>query len=98
MSEADKLSQSVQTTYWLIGKFSADLTNEDSVVQPPFGAKSFNWVLGHILVGRDSVMRLLDSEPILDSRETKLYETGSVMVDITTTVSLKDLLHSLDKS
>jgi hypothetical protein len=98
MSEADRLIESFQTTYWLIGKFSTALTHEDSVVQPSFKANTFNWVLGHILVGRDRVLRLLDQAPVLDSTETKLYETGSIAVDVKTAISLDRLLHSLDKS
>jgi len=98
MSEADKLSDSFKTTYWLIGKFAEDLTHEDSVAQPPFKANTFNWVLGHILVGRDRVLNLLEQSPVLDTAATKLYETGSDPVNGATAVTLETLLQLLDAS
>ena len=98
MSEGKRLAESFQTTYWLIGKFSAGLTLEDSVAQPPFKANTFNWVLGHILVSRDRALSLLDQAPILDPTETSLYETGSIPVNVETAVSLDRLLQILDTS
>lgn len=98
MSEVDKLTESFRTTNWLITRFSAGLTHEDSVTHPPFKANTFNWVLGHILVGRDRVLRLLDQEPLLDSSWTGLYESGSPTITIKTAVTLGNLLNTLEKS
>ena len=98
MSEGKRLTESFQTTYWLIGKFAAGLTLEDSIAQPPFKANTFNWVLGHILVSRDRALSLLDQAPLLDPAETNLYETGSIPVNVETAVSLSRLLQILDAS
>jgi hypothetical protein len=98
MSEGKRLTESFQTTYWLIGKFAAGLTFEDSMAQLPFKANTFNWVLGHILVSRDRALSLLDQTPVLDPTDTKLYETGSTPVNEETAVSLDRLLQSLDAS
>jgi hypothetical protein len=98
MSRIPRLIQSFETTHWLIDKFAADLTHEDSIAQPLFRANSFNWVLGHILVSRDRVLRLLDRSPILQEAETKLYDTGSVPISSATAVSFEKLMHSLDLS
>ena len=98
MSEGKRLAESFQTTYWLIGKFAAGLTLEDSIAQPPFKANTFNWVLGHILVSRDRALRLLDLAPVLDLTEKSLYETGSIPVNVETAVSLNRLLQILDAS
>ena len=98
MSEGKRLTESFQTTYWLIGKFAEGLTLEDSIAQPPFEANTFNWVLGHILVSRDRALSLLDQAPVLDPTETSLYETGSIPVNVETAVSLDRLLQILDAS
>ena len=98
MSEGTRLAESFQTTYWLIGRFAAGLTFEDSIAQPPFKANTFNWVLGHILVSRDRALSLLDQTLVLDPTETSLYETGSIPVNGETAVSLDRLLQILDAS
>ncbi len=98
MSEGKRLTESFQTTYWLIGRFAEGLTFEDSIAQPPFKANTFNWVLGHILVSRDGALSLLDQAPLLNPAEISLYETGSIPVNVETAVSLKRLLQILDAS
>lgn len=98
MSEGKRLTESFKTTYWLIGKFAAGLTLEDSIAEPPFKANTFNWVLGHILVGRDRALSLQDQAPVLDPTQTSLYETGSIPISVGTAVSLNRLLQILDAS
>ena len=98
MSEASRLSDSFKTTYWLIGKFAEGLTHEDSVVQPPFKANTFNWVLGHILVGRDRALSMLGQTPALNTANTSLYQSGSDPVNGETAVTLDRLLQLLDVS
>lgn len=56
---------------------SEGLTNEDSLLQPPFRGNCLNWVLGHIAVSRDRVLRLFGEEPTLSEAETACYETES---------------------
>lgn len=38
------------------------LTHADSLLQMPFRANCLNWVLGHLLISRLTIMRLLDLE------------------------------------
>ena len=98
MSEETRLVESFQTTYWLIGKFAAGLTHEDSVAQSPFRSNTFNWVLGHILVSRNHVLGLLSQAPALDESESSLYETGSAPVTSETAISLDRILQALEES
>lgn len=98
MNEVTSLIQSFETTHWLIGKFASGLTNEDSLAQPPFRANCFNWVLGHILVSRDRVLRLLNQTPVLEESESMLYETGSDPVNGETAIPLDRLLRALELS
>ena len=98
MGEVEKLAESYQRTYLLIGKFAVGLTHEDSITQPPFNANTFNWVLGHILVSRDRAIRLLDRATVLGAKDASVYETGSKPVNAETAVSLPTLLHFLDIS
>lgn len=74
---AQSLSQSYGSTHWLINNLTDGLSNDDSLVQPPFEANCLNWVLGHILVGRNEALSYLDAEPIWGEAELARYRTGS---------------------
>ena len=53
------------------------LTHEDSLLQPEARGNCMNWVLGHIAASRDSVLKMLDEEPMLTEVEKKRYVNGS---------------------
>jgi uncharacterized damage-inducible protein DinB len=53
------------------------LTHEESLLPFPFRGNCLNWVLGHILVGRDRVLKLLNEPPLLTPEETALYATDA---------------------
>lgn len=53
------------------------LTHEDSLRQLPFRGNCLNWVLGHIVVSRHRILKLLGQEPILSDAELAQYETES---------------------
>ena len=53
-----------------------DLTNEDSLRQPPFRGNCLNWVLGHIAENRDHVLELLGEPPLLGAQGAR-YKRGS---------------------
>ena len=53
------------------------LNHADSLVQTPYKINCMNWVLGHIAVNRDSVMRLIGAEPLLSEEATKRYKSES---------------------
>jgi len=53
------------------------LSHADSLVQTPYNINSLNWVVGHIAVNRDNVLRLLGGEPLLSEAETTRYKRES---------------------
>jgi len=75
--DAQTLIQSFHTTYHIIKLQTDGLDHEDSVLQPPFRANCLNWVLGHILVGRNTVLEILGKPAIWTSEEKALYSSGS---------------------
>jgi len=74
------------------------LTHEDSLVQTPYNINSLNWVLGHIIVGRDRVLKLLGEGPLLADTHKARYETGSdpVVEDGGAVLPLGELIKILD--
>ena len=61
----------------LIKRQTDGLSHADSLVQTPYNINCLNWVLGHIAVNRDGVMRLIGVEPMLSQEETLRYKTES---------------------
>jgi DinB superfamily len=60
-----------------LGMNLQDVTHEESLVQPPGGGNCLNWVLGHIVVHRDSMLALMGRPALLDEATTARYRRGS---------------------
>jgi hypothetical protein len=74
---AETLIQSFRLTWRIMQMQTKGLSHADSLLQPPFRGNCLNWVLGHILVGRDQALVLLGEAPVLAAGETARYRTGS---------------------
>lgn len=53
------------------------VTQAESLLQPPYPGNCLNWVLGHILTGRDTMLRLMDLEQELTPQQYAVYDRGS---------------------
>ena len=53
------------------------LTHDESLIQTPYNINSLNWVLGHIAVNRDRVLKLLGENTLLSEAETARYRSES---------------------
>jgi hypothetical protein len=56
---------------------AAGLSQADSLVQLPFRANCFNWVVGHLVTNRRTVLKLLGDEQTLDGGLIARYEYDS---------------------
>lgn len=66
----------------LIRRALADLTDADLMIQAPYTVNCVNWVLGHLLQGRDTVLKLLGAAPQLSDAESERYRRGSDPVTV----------------
>ena len=97
--DAQTLNQAYSSTQWLIKKHAGGLSHADSVVQPLFKANCFNWVLGHIISGRNEALTYLGGPPLWAEEELALYKTGSQPItNSEQALPLERLLADLDKS
>lgn len=53
------------------------LSHEDCLLQPPDGGNCANWLLGHIVDGRNSMLRRLGETPLWDDETSEMYTRGS---------------------
>jgi uncharacterized damage-inducible protein DinB len=75
------------------------LTHEDSLIQPPFRGNCFNWVLGHIINERDTVLGFLGETKIWTKEVSSVYEQDSKpLTEADQALLLDTLLNDLDKT
>ena len=88
-----KINQSV------IHREIAGITQAESLIQPPYPGNCLNWVLGHILTGRDTCLRLLGLAQELAPEEYARYDRGSEPLKMPElALDIKDLKAKLDRS
>jgi hypothetical protein len=51
-----------------------DLSQEDSLIQLPFRANCFNWIVGHVLTNRCNILELMGTHDIRDEVNLDHYE------------------------
>ncbi len=96
---ADTLIHSFSTTYRIITMQTERLTHADSLLQLPFRGNCLNWVLGHIIVGRNRVLKLLGEAPVWEESEAARYDTGSEPITSDEqALPFEKLLRDLDES
>ena len=97
--DAETLKQSFALTHRIIKLQTDGLSHEDSILQPPFRANCLNWVLGHIIVGRETALKHLGQAPVWDETQGSRYVTGSEPITSPEiALPLETLLSSLDRS
>lgn len=77
MIESEQIIYMLERNLNTIRKQVAGLTHENSLLQLPFRGNCLNWTVGHILMHRDYMLKLLGGQPTLHELETELYATGS---------------------
>lgn len=75
--DAESLMSAYATNHWLIGRLTEGLSHEDSLVQPPYQGNCLNWVVGHIIAGRHTSLKLLGAQTVWSDEQAGRYKTGS---------------------
>jgi hypothetical protein len=76
-----------------------DITQAESILQPPFQGNCMNWVIGHILDIRDQSLGLLGLPGVLTEDGKKAYGYGSEPITVASQASdLDSLMRRLDKT
>jgi hypothetical protein len=76
------------------------LSHADSLLQLPFRGNCLNWVLGHIVGNRNTMLRLLGEEAILSEAHCTRYgyDSEPVCSDADDILTLEQLLTVLEQS
>ena len=72
-----ELANMYEFSYGAIKRNLEDLTNAESLVHPPGAGNCLNWVLGHVVAARNTVLKLAGSAPLVGEEITSHYSRGS---------------------
>lgn len=97
MITIDQLAEGFALNYRLMKMQCEGLSHADSLLQTQYNINCLNWVLGHIAVSRDRVLRLVGEESLLTEAEFNRYKTESdpITVDGDEVIQLERLLEIL---
>jgi len=97
--DAKTLAESYALTARIVHMQAQGLSTKDSLLQPPFRGNCMNWVIGHLIAGRDSALRLMELDPLWEEDILELYRSESEPVtDGERALPLERLLGDLDRS
>ena len=77
MHDPDVLANVYKRNDWVLARQTEGLSHADSLIQPEPRGNCLNYILGHMLVGRDRVAGFLGLEPLLSEAEKARYDTDS---------------------
>jgi hypothetical protein len=95
----DALKVQFGYTHFAIKANTEGLNHEESCYPPSPAGNCMNWVVGHILTGRNSLLKILRQEPIWSEGQVKRYQRGSGAIqDPGDAVAFDKLLEDLETS
>jgi len=71
------LARMYEFSYAALNRNLQDLNHEDTVVLPDGGGNCLNWVLGHVVTARRTVLMLAGATPTLAGEGMAVYHRGS---------------------
>ncbi len=81
MFDREGLTDLINITYALVGMNLKGMTESEMLASPEGGGNHGNWVMGHLLAGRDVQLAALASDHrCLNEKESELYGRGSEKV------------------
>jgi uncharacterized damage-inducible protein DinB len=99
MEASKTFAQYYGITYRVINWQIDGLTHEDSLLQPQFRGNCLNWVLGHILTGREPVLIALGEAIPWNNEEVVRYKPDSEPItDVGNALTLERLQSALEES
>ncbi len=92
------LAKMFELSYGAINRNLEDVSHGESLVVPDTGGNCLNWVLGHVVVTRNTVLKLAGREPAFTSDKAELYRRGSSPSESSQYLDLATLRGMLDDS
>lgn len=75
--DAKELAAPFKRNLYVLEQQVAGLSHADSLLQPQPRGNCLNFIIGHILIGRDNVLAMLGQEKLLTEAEKARYDTDT---------------------
>lgn len=100
MISAKDLISALERNIGIIKDQTQGLTDADALLQLPFRGNCLNWVLGHIVANRNTILLFLGEQPLISEAHVRRYGYGSEPVcgDSGDILTLGQLLALLEQS
>lgn len=100
MISPEYLSESFGRNVAIVRMQADGVSQAESLAQLPFRGNCLNWLVGHLLTGRNSILRLLGRPPAFPPESAARYERESepILADGPGVLPLEELLAALDRS
>lgn len=100
MFTVDNLIAMYARNLYFIKEYTKGLSHADSLAQPPVPGNCLNWVVGHILVYRNRILKIAGQPAIFDEGTATRYAANSkpILGDESGIGIFEDMLHTLDES
>ena len=93
----ETITEQLRFAQWAATRNLEEMTHADSIVRPAGGGNDFNWVLGHVIAVRNSLLPGLGEEPLWDPDRTRAYAMASTE-ETGSRVALEELREALSAS
>ena len=94
MIEPSDLVAAFERNTWVIEAQTDGLSHEDSLIQTEWNINCLNWVIGHIVQGRDDLLNSLGHERLMSPEVSERYarESDPVVEDGPNVLQLSELV------
>ena len=77
MSNPRFLQELYEDSYALVKNQIEGISEGESLFQPPWGGNCVNWILGHLIVARCNILKMLDAPSVWEMEVCRHYVPGS---------------------
>ena len=100
MHDPKVLAEVFLRNQWVIDEQTKGLTHADSLLQPEARGNCLNFILGHMLANRETVLKILDLDPVLTDEQKNRYgyDSDPVQEDGPDVIPLEEMLAMVKKS
>lgn len=96
--DPQSLARTFALNHQVIKRNTEGMTHEDSLRHPEPGGNCLNWVVGHIVAARNSILELLGEDGVWTEEEAAPYARGTKPIAAADARPLASILRDLDRS
>jgi len=74
------------------------ITHEESLLSPEPGGNCINWVLGHMLISRDDINKILGIDKVSDEKLLERYKRGTTPITKENAIDINEIFRRFNDS